>query len=44
MRPWLVVATHVEGMPLATVWAALHVEPALAELTKPTESCVEPLG
>jgi hypothetical protein len=40
MRPWLVGATHVDGMPLATVVGELQVLPAFAEDTKPTPSCV----
>jgi hypothetical protein len=44
MRPWLVVAVHLEGIPLASVVGALHVVPALVEETKPTESWVLPAG
>ena len=43
-RPWLVVATQVELIPLATVWGALQVEPPLVEEMKPTLSWVLPEG
>jgi hypothetical protein len=44
MRPWLVVAVHVLGIPLAIVCGALQVLPALVEEMKPTLSWVLPDG
>ena len=44
MRPWLVVAAQVEGIPLAIVCGVLQVLPALVEEMKPTLSCVLPVG
>ena len=44
MRPWLVVAVQVVGMPLASVCGVLQLLPALVEETKPTLSCVLPEG
>ncbi len=44
MRPWLVVATHVEGIPLITVCGVLQVLPAFVEDVKPTLSDVLPDG
>jgi hypothetical protein len=42
IRPSLVVAVHVEGIPLASVYGVLHVLPPLLEETYPTPSCVLP--
>ena len=44
MRPWLVVAAQVDGMPLASVWAVPQVLPPLLEEMKPTLKLVLPDG
>ena len=44
MRPWLVVAVQVVGIPLAMVCGVLQVLPAFVEEMKPTLNWVLPDG
>jgi hypothetical protein len=44
MRPWLVFASQLVGMPLMRVCGVVHVFPAFVDETNPTLSWVLPDG